>query len=126
MILPFLLVDPATFGKAIMGTQCGPLRADSISLLVSSVNTFGWPPPWTCGVLPFPGAGLTVIALVLRAPRTPPAFVAVAGLILLVAILLSRRAFMNYYFLVSGTFLIAAVAWPTERTDEPSEHPGSP
>jgi hypothetical protein len=112
--LPLFLIDPETFWKATTGIQHGPLRADSISLLVSCVNTFGWPPPWTYGVLPLVGGGLTAIALAIRAPRTPPAFVAAVGLTLLVTILLSRQAFMNYYFLVSGAFLIAAVAWPTQ------------
>jgi hypothetical protein len=115
MILPFFLVDPGTFWKAITSSQVGPLRADSISLLVSSVNTYSWPPPWTYGLLPLLGAAMTAIALTLRAPRTPSAFVAAAGLTLLVAILLSRQAFMNYYFLVSGAFLIAAVSWPTQQ-----------
>ena len=49
----------------------------------------------------------------IRAPRTPAAFAASFGLTLLVTILLSQTAFMNYYFIVSGAFLIAAVAWPT-------------
>jgi hypothetical protein len=130
IMVPFLLVDPATFWKAITGSQRGPLRADSISLLVSSVNTLGWPPPWTYGVLPLLGAGMTAIALTLRAPHTPPAFVAAVGLTLLVAFLLSRQAFMNYYYLVSGTFLIAAVAWPTSQAvtapGHESRHPASP
>ena len=113
--LAFFLVDPAAFWKAIVQYQLiQPFRADSVSLLVSSVNTFGWPPPWTYGVLPLVGGGLTAVALALRAPRTPAAFAAAVGLTLLVTILLSKQAFMNYYFLVSGAFLIAAVAWPTQ------------
>jgi hypothetical protein len=103
--LPFFLVDPAAFWKAIVQFQLiQPFRSDSVSLLVSSVNTFGWPPTWTYAVLPFVGGGL----------RTPPAFAAAVGLTLLVTILLSKQAFMNYYFLVGGAFLIAAVAWPTQ------------
>ena len=113
--LPFFLVDPAAFWKAIVQWQLvQPFRADSLSLLVSSVNAFGWPPPWTYPLLPFLGGGLTAIALALRAPRTPAAFAGAVGLTLLVTILLSKQAFMNYYFLVSGAFLIAAVAWPTQ------------
>ena len=113
--LPFFLIDPAAFWKTIVQYQLiQPFRSDSVSLLVSSVNTFGWPPPWTYGVLPFVGGGLTAFALALRAPRTPAAFAAAIGLTLLVTILLSKQAFMNYYFLVSGAFLIAAVAWPTQ------------
>ena len=113
--LPFVLVGPAPFWKAIVEYQLiQPFRSDSLSLLVSSVNTFGWPPPWTYGVLPFVGGGLTALAVALRAPRTPAAFAAGVGLTLLVTILLSKQAFMNYYFIVSGAFLIAAVAWPTQ------------
>ena len=120
--LPFVLVGPAAFWRAIVEYQLiQPFRSDSISLLVSSVNTFGWPPPWTYGVLPFVGGGLTAIALALRAPRTPAALAAGIGLTLLVTILLSKQAFMNYYFLVSGAFLIAAVDWPTQQPLTPPE-----
>ena len=115
--LPFFLVDPTAFWRAIVEFQLvQPFRADSLSLLVSSVKAFGWPPPWTYSVLPLAGGGLTAIALALRAPRTPAAFAAGVGLTLLVTILLSKQAFMNYYFLVSGALLIAAVAWPTEQS----------
>jgi hypothetical protein len=120
--LPFFVIGPASFWKAIVEYQLiQPFRSDSISLLVSSVNTFGWPPPWTYGVLPLVGGGLTALALALHAPRTPAAFAAAVGLTLLVTILLSKQAFMNYYFLVSGAFLIAAVAWPTQP--EPANPP---
>jgi hypothetical protein len=117
LTLPFFLADPPSFWRAIVEFQLvQPFRSDSLSLLVSSVNTFGWPPPWTYAVLPLAGGGLTAIALALRAPRTPAAFAAGVGLTLLVTILLSKQAFMNYYFLVSGALLIAAVAWPTEQS----------
>ena len=120
--LPFFLIDPAAFWQAIVQYQLvQPFRADSVSLLVSSVNTFSWPPPWTYGALPLLGGGLTALAVALRASRTPAAFAAGVGLTLLVTILLSKQAFMNYYFLVSGAFLIAAVAWPTHP--EPTSAP---
>ena len=112
--LPLFIVDPATFWKCITGIQTAALRPDSLSLLVSSVQTFGWPPPWTYGVLPLLAGGLTALILALRAPRTPAAFAGAVGLTLLVTILLSRQAFTNYYFMVRGALLIAAVAWPTE------------
>ena len=118
--LPFFVVNPAAFWKAVAGAPGAPLRPDSLSLLVFSVNDFGWPPPWTYGVLPLLGGGLTALILALRAPRRPAAFAAGVGLTLLVTILLSPRAFMNYYFLVSGAFLIAAVAWPGKPGSEQS------
>jgi hypothetical protein len=122
LTLPFFLVNPAAFWKAIVEFQLiQPFRADSLSLLVSSVNTFGWPPPWTYGLLPLVGGGLTAIALALRAPRTPAAFAAGVGLTLLVTILLSKQAFMNYYFIVSGALLIATVAWPSQQAVTPPE-----
>jgi len=127
--LPFFLIDPPAFWRSIVHFQLvQPFRSDSVSLLVASVTTFGWPPPWTYGLLPIVGGALTAIALALRAPRTPAAFAAAVGLTLLVTILLSKQAFMNYYFLVSGAFLIAAVAWPTRPgPDDPSAAgPGSP
>ena len=112
LIMPFFLANPAAFVKTTLAAQHPPFRADSISLLVWSVNNFSWPPPWTFGLLPLLGGGLTAIVLAIRAPRTPPAFAASFGLTMLVTILLSQTAFMNYYFLVSGAFLVAAVAWP--------------
>lgn len=122
--LPFFVVDPATFLKAIVGVQGVPLRPDSVSLLVSSVDNFGWPPAWTYGLLPVVGAGLTALLLALRAPRTPPSFAAAVGLTLLVTFLLSKQAFNNYYFMVSGALLIAAVTWPTELgTTKPPASP---
>ncbi len=126
VIVPFFVVDPAEFWRTIVSIRLPPLRPDSLSLLVSSVNTFGWPPAWTYGVLPLVGGGLTALVLALRAPRTPPAFAAGVGLALLVTILLSKQAFMNYYFLVSGAFLIAAVAWPASPGPTPSEPASSP
>ncbi|HEY8653939.1 MAG TPA: hypothetical protein VIL87_12765, partial [Dermatophilaceae bacterium] len=78
--LPFFLIDPAAFWKTIVQYQLiQPFRADSVSLLVSSVNTFSWPPPWTYGALPLLGGGLTALAVALRAPRTPAAFAAGVG-----------------------------------------------
>ena len=113
VIMPFFLVNPAAFLKTTLAAQHPPFRADSISLLVWSVNNFSWPPPWTFGLLPLLGGSLTAIVLAIRAPRTPSAFAGSFGLTLLVTILLSQTAFMNYYFLVSGAFLIGAVACPT-------------
>jgi len=121
VIVPFFLVDPAEFWRTIVAIRLPPLRPDSLSLLVSSVNTFGWPPTWTYGVLPLVGGGLTAVLIALRAPRTPAAFAAGVGLSLLVTILLSKQAFMNYYFLVSGALLIAAVAWPAPPGSTVSE-----
>jgi hypothetical protein len=112
--LPLFLVDPGRFWAGITGVQRVPLREDSLSLLVSSVKTLGWPPAWTTALLPVVVGGLTALLLAFRAPRTPAAFAAATGLTLLVTFLFSKQAFGNYYYLVSGALVIAAVAWPSE------------
>jgi hypothetical protein len=122
VIMPFFVVDPSAFWRTIFAGQHNlTFRPDSISLLVWSVNEFAWPPPWTYGMLPLLGGGLTAIVLTIRAPRTPAAFAASVGLTLLVTFLLAQAAFMNYYFLASGALLIAAVAWPPLPEPTPLE-----
>ena len=78
--LPLFLINHAAFWKALVEFQLfQPFRSESLSLLVSSVNAFGWPPPWTYGVLPLIGGGLPAIALALLVPCTAAAFAAAAG-----------------------------------------------
>jgi len=63
-----------------------------------------------------PSLTLTYAALLDRARRY--SYTADARLrcqrrsVLVVTILLSKQAFMNYFLLVSGAFLIAAISWP--------------
>jgi hypothetical protein len=122
-VLPFLLVNPTAFWRAVVHWQfVQPLRTDALSLLVSSVNQFGWPSPSTYGVLPL-SAGLVVsIAFAWRAQPTPAMFALGVGLALLATVLLSKQAFVNYYFLVGGALLVAAwgVADPTRTPDDGS------
>jgi len=107
--LPLALVDPYSFWRAVVQWQLiQPFRPDSLSLLVSSVQQFGWPSPSVYSVLPV-FAGVLVAVVFSYTTRPGPAQFAVGvGLSLLVTILLSKQAFINYYFLVGGAFLLAA------------------
>lgn len=115
--VPFLLWNPSQFWESVVTFQFHqPFRADSVSALAWLVNHHGWPPESVFGVLPFAGALLAAGVLAWRAPRTPAAFAACVGAVLLVMVLLSKQAFLNYYFLVIGAFAIAAVTWTARRT----------
>ena len=109
--LPFLLADPHAFWRAVVHWQfVQPFRPDSLSVLVYSVNHTGWPSPAVYGVLPL-AAGLLVATLFAVKSRPGPAQYATGvGLALLTTVLLSKQAFLNYYFLIGGAFLVAAWA----------------
>jgi len=107
--LPMILIDPNAFWRAVVEWQLiQPFRADSLSLLVSSVAAFGWPGPSVYSVLPLL-AGVLVAVIFSFTTRPGAAEFAVGiGLALLSTVLLSKQAFINYYFLIGGAFLIAA------------------
>jgi hypothetical protein len=106
--VPFFLWDPGAFWRAIVSFQLiQPFRSDSVSLLVWSVDHLGWPPPSWYGVLPLVAGSLVAAATARWArPGVAPFCVAV-GLALLVTVLLSKQAFLNYYFLVAEAFVVA-------------------
>lgn len=109
--LPFLLAGPSDFWRSIVEFQLvQPFRPDSISLLVESVNRFGWPAPSIFAVLPLAAGLLTAVLCAWRMPLGPAAFATSLGLSLLVTVLLSKQAFLNYYFLVGQAWIIAAWA----------------
>jgi hypothetical protein len=111
--LPFVWAGPADFWRSTVELHLAqPFRSDSISLLVSAVETFGWPPAYLHGVLPLV-AGFGVACLVAwRAPRTPAAFALGVGATLLATVLLSKQAYTNYYSLVGASLALGVAAWP--------------
>jgi len=122
LVVPFALADPGALARSVVEFHLHqPFRADSDSLLVASVLRFGWPPPWSYGVLPLV-AGL-VVALLLAGParRSPGAFAAATGLTLLSTVLLSKQALPNYFWLVQMCFVAAAavgLGWQPEGEPE--------
>ena len=108
--LPFLVWDPAGMWLSVVVLQLRePFRADSLSLL-SYLAGQGWhPTPAALLAAPLAalagGLGLTWW----RLPRTPAGFALGLGTTFLLLFLCSKKAFCNYYFLVSA-LLLAGVA----------------
>ena len=116
--LPFVLWSPPGFWRSIVQFQLmQPFRADSVSVLTWSVNTFGWPGPAVFGILPL-GAGFLVALLTAWRLRPGlPGFLTAMALSLLATTALSKQAFLNYYYLV-GCLLVLA-AWTSSVAGEP-------
>lgn len=119
----FALWDVDAFMHTVVAFQFNqPLRDDALSLLPGLAQLFGPLPEWLLTVSPL--IGLVVSLLV--ALRTRPgatAFLLGIGLSLLVTVLLSKQAFMNYYFFSGAALLLAVITWPRddpipERTHE--------
>ncbi len=120
--VPFVVAGPHAFWRSVVQWQLRqPFRPDSLSLLVAAVDRTGWPGPSVYNLLPV-AAGLAVaVAFSLTAHPGPAAFATGAGLSLLTTVLLSKQAFINYYFLVGAAFLLAAWAARDAETP-PQEH----
>jgi hypothetical protein len=118
--LPFLAWDPQAFWRAVVQFQLvQPFRPDSISLLVWSVNHFGWPGPAAFSIPPL-AAGMFVAVLTARRLRPGiPSFLTATSLSLLATTALSKQAFINYYFLIGCLLLLAAWAVSTPRSPQP-------
>lgn len=107
----FVLWDVDAFMHTVVAFQFNqPLRDDALSLLPGLTHMFGPFPDWllTMSLL----IGLLVSLLV--ALRTKPgvtAFLLGVGLSLLFTVLLSKQAFMNYYFLIGAALLFAVITW---------------
>ncbi len=115
----FLVLDPSAFWRSVVELQFKqPYRADSLSLGVDLVNAG----------LPISGTALSIMALVaglaasfwvrFTAPTTACWLALGIGCSLLATVLLSKQAFVNYYLLIHGCFVIATVTWPRELQRE--------
>ncbi len=122
-VAPFLLWSPGDFWRAIVEFQLiQPFRPDSLSLLVWIVN-HGWTSGQSVsGVLPLAVGGAIALAAAWRARPGPGSFAAALGLSLMATVLLSKQAFVNYYYLVGVAWLIAS--WVSLQ-QEPSRGSGT-
>lgn len=111
-LLPFAVWDFHGLWRSLVQFQfLQPYRAGSNSLLVWVVNRTGWPPAAAYGVLPLAAGFVVAGILAWRAPRHPAAFSAGVAVTLTVVITLSKQAFSNYWFLVAGALMTAALTW---------------
>ena len=97
-VLPFLLWAPGDFLFSVVFLQgLQPFRIDAASI-PGLVARLGGPqlPAW----IGFAAGGAAGALALWRAPRTPAGFSIAAGFAFLAFFLLSKQAFMNYYYLV--------------------------
>jgi hypothetical protein len=118
--LAFLAWGPSEFWHDVVATQpLQPYRPDSISLVVALGNHWGVPPSWALTVLPLAGGLLASAVVALRGRPGAATTAAALALGVLVTLLLSKQAFMNYYATVVAGLVTAAIAWPLDSRDEP-------
>jgi hypothetical protein len=109
--LPFVVWNFAGFWRSVVQFQLlQPFRTDSVSLLVWSVNTFHWPGPAVYGALPLVVGLLVGVATARWMRPGVPGFLTATSLSLLATTVLSKQAFLNYYFLIGGLLVLAAWA----------------
>lgn len=114
----FALWDvPAFIRSAITWQFIQPLRDDSLSLLVWFTETFGELPRLITLVAPVLVAVGSVALVIRRSPRSPAGLAAGVALVMMSFVLLSKQAFLNYYFLVVAS---AALALSAEADEDES------
>jgi uncharacterized membrane protein len=106
LCVPFAIWDFPHFWHDLVVVNFGArLRPESLTFSVLTWK-LGW------GSIPGFVIALAVIAAIawclVRAPRNPAMFAACFGLVLLVMLALHKQGFINYYFLVIGSLLVAA------------------
>jgi hypothetical protein len=131
--VPFFIWDPGGMWLSVVLLQLRePFRADSLSVL-SYFARQGWQPsPSALMAAPLgalaAGLGLTWW----RLPRTPAGFALGLGTTFLLLFLFSKKAFCNYYFLVSALLMAGvacasaqfpSAAGPADGTAGPSRPP---
>lgn len=116
----FALWSPRAFVHSAIEFQfIQPFRDDSMSLLPGLTDAFGTIPEWLLTLSPILGLLVSLLVAVRTKPG-PTAFLLGIGLSLMVMVLLSKQAFMNYYFLMGAAMLLAVVVWPR---DDPIPEP---
>ena len=105
--LPFFIWGPRDFMfSTVTFHVLQPFREDG-STIAALLHRAGLPMPPTW--LGFLVAGVVLVGVLMRAPRTPSGFSLAAATVLIAFFLFSKYAFMNYYF-VGMVALLCAVA----------------
>ncbi|MEO5664772.1 MAG: hypothetical protein ABIR39_16000 [Nocardioides sp.] len=110
----FVLWDPGAFVHSAIDFHLQqPFRRESMSLLPGLDDWLGPLPAWVLAAAPLAGLVASLIVAV-RARPGPTAFALGVGLSLLVTVLLSKQAHMNYYYLAGAALLLAVITWPRD------------
>lgn len=97
-----------------------PFRPDSLSLAVSAVRAFGWPPLDWFSWLPVVSGGTAGLVAYRRIDRTPAGFARGVAFVTTWFLLFSKQAFANYYFLVIAAMAVALAAESNRSQAEPA------
>ncbi len=112
-VLPFAFWNPrALWHDTVLFHLRQPYRLDSLSFAV--------PFPWIMKVGPVLVLAFLIWALRARF-RSAASFPAAYGIALLLLVLTSKQAFMNYYFLVGQTFFLSIAALLAARQEEDAQ-----
>lgn len=115
IVVAFLAWDPGAFVHSVIEVHLlQPFRPESISLLPGLTDLFGPLPDWLLAISPLVGLVVSLLVAV-RAKPGATAFALGVGLSLLVTVLLSKQAHLNYYFPVGAALLLAVITWPRDN-----------
>lgn len=110
LMVPWALADMSAFWRALSGAYAGGLvRADSISVLVQGILTWGWEESPLYRWLPVVVGLVVAFALAARLAQGSRSFAAAVGVTVMATVLVSKQSFFNYYYLVSMCFVLSAV-----------------
>ncbi len=128
LTLPFVLWDPRAFWTSVVRLQfVQPFRSDSVALPALI-------PDWWLSLHPLVSLGAPFLAVVIgsiavarRTPTGAQGFALGSAFVLLVALVTSKQAFVNYYLVVIGSlFAAAAATYDTATGEESNLDMGSP
>ena len=116
----FFLLAPADFWRAVVLLHLKqPFRSDSASLTVDLVGAGVPIPAGVMSVLSIV-AGVSVSWWIRRTAQPTATWTALGvGLALLATVLLSKQAYVNYYFLIYGCLVVGVAAWPRDMGQSP-------
>ncbi|MGF1668338.1 MAG: hypothetical protein ACFCVC_18920, partial [Acidimicrobiia bacterium] len=118
----FALWDVPAFVRSVITWQfVQPLRVDSLSVLVWFSQTFGELPRLITLIAPVVVAVGSVALVIRRCPPSPAGLAAAVAFVMMSFVLLSKQAFLNYYFLVVAAAALALSA-ETDTGDSPGHH----
>lgn len=111
----FVLWDPSAFVHSVIEFHLEqPFRPESMSLLPGLDDIVGPLPEWLLAVSPLVGLVVSIL-VALRSKPGATAFALGVGLSLLVTVLLSKQAHLNYFFPVGVALLLAVITWPRDN-----------
>jgi hypothetical protein len=119
-ILPFVAWTPYGFLRGVwLLHKNGPLRGDALNV-TGELSPLFILPSWV-GFL----AGLAPLAALRKLPRKVSPLLLGASMTFVLFYLFGRQAFLNYYWLLDFTALLALATLPDALTDEPTDEPAS-